>query len=117
LNRENQATHEQETVREEEAMRQELRALEEQIKDLKASLAVKPDYGMGKGDPSITRWELDQALLERLQNHAEELRLALARISEGTYGLCESCGKRINPDRLAILPDTNLCAECARKKR
>ena len=40
--------------REEEAMRQELRALEEQIKDLKASLAVKPDYGMEKGNSSIT---------------------------------------------------------------
>jgi RNA polymerase-binding transcription factor DksA len=111
LNREESAP------REEEAMKQELRALEEQIKDLEASLAIKPDYGMGKGDPSITRWELDQALLERLKNHAQGLRLALARISEGTYGICENCGKRINPDRLAILPDTNLCAACARKKR
>ena len=116
MNRKEQERREKDAVREEEAMRQELRALEEQIKDLKASLAVKPEYGMGKGDPAITRWELDQALLERLQNHAEELRSALARISEGTYGTCERCGKRINPDRLAILPDTNLCAECARKK-
>lgn len=107
---------EEQGLREEEAMQQELRALEEQIKDLKASLAVKPDYGMGKGDPSITRWELDQALLERLQNHAQELRSALARIGEGTYGICEGCGKPIHPDRLAILPDTNLCAACARKK-
>ncbi len=45
----------------------ELDALNEQIRALEEALEVKPDYGMGVGDPAVTQWELDQALLERLK--------------------------------------------------
>lgn len=37
---------------------------------------------------------------------------ALIKIKEGTYGICESCGKRIGSKRLQILPLTTLCIEC-----
>ncbi|MCA1553796.1 MAG: TraR/DksA C4-type zinc finger protein [Chloroflexi bacterium] len=30
--------------------------------------------------------------------------------------MCESCGKPIDPERLAILPETTRCVDCARKK-
>jgi RNA polymerase-binding transcription factor DksA len=94
----------------------ELAALDRQIGDLEEALKVKPEYGMGKGDPAITQWELDQALLKRLRRHAGQLREALARFEEGTYGICRQCGKAINPERLAILPDTTICVDCARKR-
>ncbi|MGC9520329.1 MAG: TraR/DksA family transcriptional regulator [Anaerolineae bacterium] len=101
--------------RQKEVLQRELDELEEQITGLEEALQVKPDYGMGKGDPAVTQWELDQAMLERLRGHADKLRQALARLDEGTYGICERCGKRIDPNRLAVLPDTTLCVECARK--
>jgi len=37
---------------------------------------------------------------------------ALARISEGTYGVCEKCGERISPARLKALPFANKCIHC-----
>ncbi len=95
----------------------ELDALTEQIRALAQALEVRPDYGMGVGDPAVTQWELDQALLERLQVHAADLRQAIARYESGTYGLCERCGQPIHPDRLAVLPDTTLCIDCAMKGR
>ncbi|MGC9469317.1 MAG: TraR/DksA family transcriptional regulator [Anaerolineae bacterium] len=101
--------------RQKEILDKELESIEEQIEALESALKVKPEYGMGKGDPAITQWELDQAMLERLKNHAAELRQALNRLEEGTYGICERCGKPIDPNRLAVLPDTKICAACAQK--
>ncbi|MGD2143880.1 MAG: TraR/DksA C4-type zinc finger protein [Anaerolineae bacterium] len=95
-------------------LQRELEELREQIAALEVALEQKPDYGMGKGDPSITRWELDRAMLGELQERAASLRRQLSRISQGTYGICDRCGKRIDPDRLAVLPDTEICIECAR---
>ncbi|MGD8475293.1 MAG: TraR/DksA C4-type zinc finger protein, partial [Anaerolineae bacterium] len=34
----------------------------------------------------------------------------------GTYGTCESCGERIDPARLEILPEATLCLNCQRQK-
>ena len=100
----------------EQLLQEELKKLEEQIGGLKSNLDETPDYTRGVGDPRITRWELDRALLEQLESRAETLRQALARVGKGTYGVCERCGKPIHPDRLAVLPDTKLCIECAREQ-
>lgn len=97
-----------------EELQRELNELQEQIAALEAGVEEKPDYGMGKGDPSITRWELDQAMLADLKQRAARLEEQLSRISQGTYGICERCGNPIDRDRLAVLPDTTICIECAR---
>jgi RNA polymerase-binding transcription factor DksA len=94
-------------------LQRELEDLKAQITALETSLAEKPDYGMGKGDPAITRWEMDQAMLKRLQERVASLKQSIARIQQGTYGTCEQCGGSINPERLAILPDTKICIRCA----
>ena len=39
---------------------------------------------------------------------------ALARLSAGRYGWCESCGGAIPARRLAAAPETRYCARCAR---
>ena len=88
--------------------------LHSQIAALEEALHEKPDYGMGKGNPSTTRWELGQALLGELRRRAEALERQLLRVSEGTYRIFERCGNLIDPGRLAVLPDTNVCVECAR---
>ena len=94
-------------------LQQELDELRAQITALEKALEEKPDYGLGRGDPGVTRWELDQALLRRLKQRATELERALSRVGQGTYGICVRCGRPIHPDRLAILPDTQICIKCA----
>ena len=39
---------------------------------------------------------------------------ALARLSAGRYGRCESCAGAIPAQRLAATPETRYCARCAR---
>jgi len=37
---------------------------------------------------------------------------ALTKITEGTYGVCEDCGKPIPDRRLRVLPFASLCTKC-----
>ena len=97
-------------------LQQESDSLTSQIEALEQALESRPDYSMGEGDPAITEWELNLTLLRRLKVDYEQLQRAIARLETGTYGICEHCGKRINPDRLAVLPDATLCVECAQKE-
>jgi RNA polymerase-binding transcription factor DksA len=85
------------------------------LAQLDGRLESKGDYGLGRGDPLIVRWELDLALREKMEEKVAQLEEALARLAEGDYGICESCGQPIDPERLEALPDTLLCINCARE--
>jgi RNA polymerase-binding transcription factor DksA len=97
-----------------ETLRRELEQLYTQIAALEAALEERPDYGLGEGDPAITRQELDRVMLQRLRERVESLEQALAQADGATYGICAQCGRPIHPDRLAVLPDARLCIRCAR---
>jgi hypothetical protein len=43
-----------------------------------------------------------------------EIDAALARIADGTYGTCETCGGAIGRDRLRALPEVRRCLGCSR---
>ncbi len=42
----------------------------------------------------------------------EEINLALKKIEEGTYGICEMCEEPINEERLKIKPFAKYCIIC-----
>jgi len=44
----------------------------------------------------------------------DEIDAALERIENGSYGVCKSCGKYIDEDRLEVIPYTSLCIECTK---
>jgi len=56
------------------------------------------------------------ALKMQVDRQLIQIRKALTRIKIGKYGICESCGKMIDTDRLMVMPETTLCTECAKKK-
>ncbi|MFC1921543.1 TraR/DksA family transcriptional regulator [Chloroflexota bacterium] len=55
------------------------------------------------------------AVSKQVQDHLAEIEHALHKFEEGTYGLCDSCGQPIAPDRLEALPQASLCVECKGK--
>jgi DnaK suppressor protein len=59
--------------------------------------------------------ELDQGLEEGVQHTLQQVDAALRRIEDGSYGLCESCGKSIAPARLEAIPWTTRCIDDARR--
>ncbi|MBT8198108.1 MAG: TraR/DksA C4-type zinc finger protein [Acidimicrobiia bacterium] len=46
----------------------------------------------------------------------EKVDHALARVGDGTYGDCETCGKRIPMSRLDALPYATHCVDCASRQ-
>src|SRR5579885_3586388 len=50
--------------------------------------------------------------LDRESNLLRNVRAALRRIDEGTYGVCLHCEEDISPKRLAAVPWTAFCIQC-----
>jgi len=57
--------------------------------------------------------EKDFSLLEQLEAEIGDLDAALRKVDQGTYGICEICGRPIEPERLEALPGTRTCIEHA----
>ncbi|RJQ28714.1 hypothetical protein C4571_03010 [Candidatus Parcubacteria bacterium] len=57
------------------------------------------------------------ALNQVLKERVEEIDVALGKISNGTYGACESCGKSISEEVLAAMPSSRYCKDCKSKQR
>ncbi len=63
-----------------------------------------------------TERENDDVLEEiarETQTSIHQLRAALQRIDDDTYGRCTSCGEDIAAGRLDAIPETTLCVNCA----
>jgi RNA polymerase-binding transcription factor len=88
-----------------------------ELEALHARLETKGDYELGEGDPMIYQWELNLALRDRAEQHLAEIDQALEQLKSGDYGRCERCGGAIEPERLAVLPHTTLCSQCAQRRR
>lgn len=58
-----------------------------------------------------------EALKKEVERKLIQVRRALTHIKIGKYGICESCGKMIDTDRLMIMPEATVCATCERKKK
>ncbi len=61
---------------------------------------------------SATTRDLAIHLVDRNSRLTSEVRSALTRIDEGTYGLCESCDDPIAARRLDAVPWARLCVSC-----
>jgi RNA polymerase-binding protein DksA len=70
------------------------------------------------GDVATATFDREMATtLEENSTHLlAEIDTALARLDDGTYGMCEGCGNPIAPERLEALPWATLCIECKRKQ-
>lgn len=57
------------------------------------------------------------ALVRQARDHLVEVEAALVRLSSGTYGTCEGCGRAIAPGRLEARPVARTCIDCAAAPR
>ena len=56
--------------------------------------------------------EINFILTDREREKLQAIDEALARVDEGSYGMCESCESDIAEGRLEALPFTRLCINC-----
>jgi len=115
------------TVKELATVRAELDAdiarLQKEISLAELDLAgLMRDIGDGAGDDpadaGTATFEREQEI--SLANNAREVfaqsARALARLVDGSYGICESCGSPIGKNRLLAFPRATLCLTCKSKQ-
>jgi RNA polymerase-binding transcription factor DksA len=76
------------------------------------------NYDSNFADSSQVTAERGEAerLATELRESLDEVEAALKRLDDGTYGLCEVCGKPIGADRLEAMPAARLCIVDAAKQ-
>ncbi len=90
------------------------RILNNSKETLKNDLALSPDDLPDETDLAAS--EVNQNLVFKLRDRERQMLVkidqALARMDEGTFGLCESCEEPIEPKRLEVRPVSTMCLGC-----
>jgi DnaK suppressor protein len=97
-------------------LREELARRTENVReDQAAALEAAADDGV-KDSVDMSLQDVNQELAlrlgERESRMVADIDQALRRIEEGTYGVCERCGKPIDERRLEALPTARYDAAC-----
>ena len=78
---------------------------------------AKPDVSSAPvhlADVASDALDADLQVLHTERDILEQIRSALRRIDEGTFGSCMQCGKELSEQRLTALPYAALCVQCAK---
>ena len=99
-------------------------SLQDEVMGTDGVLETKPtDQGsisFGKRVGEGTSMAVDRlsqvAVHDGLQSTLADVERALAKLAEGTYGLCDRCGQPVGEGRLEALPWATLCVRDAGKR-
>lgn len=96
-------------------LEKEEQAILDDIAHVREWLQSEVDPDADEGDPDLAEREKNLALLITLERKLESIQAALRAMDKGLYGVCERCGKQIDPARLEVRPDATLCLDCQRE--
>ena len=107
------------------AIRRDLEERRRSIRERVAVLAERPELGsaqgfgkrIGDGTTEAISRLTDIGVGRSLETALARTERALAKLDDGTYGICDACGEPIPPARLAAMPDGVLCVACAAAER
>lgn len=108
-----------------EAIRQDLQARRDVARERLAVLATRPERGsalgfgkrVGDGTTEAVSRLTDIGVGDSLERVLARTERAVAKLDDGSYGMCDVCGDPIPPGRLRALPDAVLCLRCAESQR
>jgi DnaK suppressor protein len=97
-----------------------LAEIEDQLATMKAPPTEQSNISFGKRVGDGTQMAVDRmsqvAVADKLQVTEIDVRRALVKLDDGTYGSCDVCGRPIPAGRLEALPWATLCVEDAAKR-
>jgi DnaK suppressor protein len=108
-----------------DAIRRLLEERRDRNRERVAALAKRPELGaaqgfgkrIGDGTTEAISRLTDIGVGSSLESTIGRTERALAKLDEGTYGTCDSCGQPIAAARLEAMPDVALCVTCAARER
>lgn len=95
----------------------EKKRLEQEIAEADLDVATdenRAGYGNHMADDATEVFEQERSAGMRRDQEIllDQVKDALQRIENGTYGFCQRCGRAIDTARLRALPTASLCYEC-----
>lgn len=98
----------------EHLLEMKVRLREEIDSELRAEREGNKDEGMDAYDLASEERdrEINFILSDRERMKLKQIDDALARLDDGSYGVCDSCGLEIAEERLNAMPFTRLCRDC-----
>ncbi len=105
-----------------QTLTEERSKLVHQLKELGATedgeLRGDREFADGFADAGAATAERTEVLglVETLKQQVDEIDSALHKLDEGTYGVCENCGKEISPARLEARPASTYCVDCKSRR-
>jgi DnaK suppressor protein len=108
-----------------EAVRRELEARRDQTRERLGVLSARPELGtaqgfgkrIGDGTTEAVSRLTDIGVGDSLERVLARTERALAKLDDGTYGICDACADPIRAGRMRALPDGVLCLRCAQNQR
>ena len=108
-----------------DAIRSELQDRRDRTRERLAELAKRPERGsalgfgkrIGDGTTEAVSRLTDIGVGDSLERVLARTERALAKLADGSYGICDTCGDPIPAGRLRALPDGVLCLRCAASER
>ena len=99
---------------------QQRKRLTEELEQIGADNRIADEHRDGalfgkRGVASAETAEMRKRLAFKRQlseSLAEVEHYSLHKLDDGTYGVCDNCGRPINRARLEALPQANLCLNC-----
>jgi DnaK suppressor protein len=107
------------------AVRRDLEARRDATRERLAALASRPERGsalgfgkrVGDGTTEAVGRLTDIGVGDSLERVLARTERAVAKLDDGSYGMCDVCGDPIPSGRLRALPDAVLCLRCAEAHR
>lgn len=94
-------------------LRKRLAELTNRLSDVESELDQPPDSDFEERASEREGDEVLEGLGRAGQQEIRMIEAALARIAEGSYGECVSCGDDISEERLDAVPHAARCRRCA----
>lgn len=95
-----------------ETLQQERANVEIELNRFREQLQEAPEMTGDEVDLNVYEREKTLGLVAAYERRLEELDATLLVAAQGKYGICERCGKPIEPERLQIFPETRVCVSC-----
>jgi len=99
-------------------IREKIEVLKETIISYKQlTKPIPPDDSIGRLTrmDSISSKSINEVALRNAKDTLSKLEHVLETINDPDFGLCRNCEEPIPFERLMIVPETNMCVECAGK--
>ena len=90
------------------------REVQDKLRSLRETLPVEAGVVRDAEEQSVDDFvtEVDMALMQMKSETLNKIDQAIARLEDGTYGVCQECDGEISAPRLKALPFAPLCRTC-----